>query len=56
MMLYQMLCNGVKREGVKAILDLASGLFCNVPFHNIRYGIMYDNWPAFYDNATLSTG
>ncbi len=34
-----MLCNGEKREGVKANLDLAYGLFCYVPLHKIRYGI-----------------
>jgi hypothetical protein len=36
---YRILCNGVNREGVKARLDLASGLFCYVPLHKIRYGI-----------------
>ncbi len=34
------LCNGVKREGVKASPGLASWLFCYVPLHNIRYGIV----------------
>jgi len=29
-----------QREGAKLSSDLASGLFCYVPFHNIRYGIM----------------
>jgi hypothetical protein len=33
------LCNGVKREGVKASPDLASELFYYVPLHKIRYGI-----------------
>ena len=36
---YRILCNGVKREGVKVSPDLASGLFCYVPLHNIRDGI-----------------
>ena len=39
MMAYGMLCNGVQLEGVKASLDLASGLFCYVSLHNIRDGI-----------------
>jgi hypothetical protein len=36
---YRMLCNDVKREGAKPCPDLVSGLFCYMPFHNIRYGI-----------------
>ncbi len=36
---YRILCNGVKREFVKASPDLASGLFYSVPLHKIRYGI-----------------
>ncbi len=36
---YRILCNGVKREDVKASPDLLSGLFCFVPLHKIRYGI-----------------
>ena len=39
MMPYRIVCNDVRREGVKASLDLASGLFCYVPLHKIRYGI-----------------
>jgi hypothetical protein len=35
----RILCNGVKREGIKASPDQASGLFCYVPLHKIRYGI-----------------
>ena len=35
---YRWLCNDVQHEGVKASLDLASGLFCYVPLHNIWYG------------------
>ncbi len=38
---YRILCNDVRREGVKASLDLASGLFCYVPLHKIRYGIKH---------------
>ena len=36
---YQILCNDVQREGVKASPDLVSGLFCYAPLHNIWYGI-----------------
>src|SRR5229473_3461491 len=39
MMPYRILCNGVKREDVKASPDLVSELFCFVPLHKIRYGI-----------------
>ena len=39
LMPYRILCNGVKREGVKASPDLAFGLFYFVPLHKIRYGI-----------------
>ena len=38
-MLYRLLCNQVQREGVKPRPDLAFGLFCYVPLHNIWYGI-----------------
>jgi polyvinyl alcohol dehydrogenase (cytochrome) len=38
---YRILCNNVKRESAKPSSDLVSGLFCYVPFHNIRYGIVY---------------
>ncbi len=41
MMPYRFLCNDVQREGVKLSSDLASGLFCYVPLHNIRYGIQF---------------
>jgi Putative DNA-binding domain len=41
MMPYRMLCNDVQREGAKPSLDRASGLFCSVPLHNIRYGIHF---------------
>jgi len=40
-----MLWNDVQREGVKLSPDLASELFCYVPFHNIWYSIM---WSSFY--------
>ncbi|SRR6266496_5172476 len=36
---YRVLCNSVKREGVKASPGLASWLFCYVPLHKFRYGI-----------------
>jgi hypothetical protein len=36
---YRILCNDVKREGVKVSSDLASGFFCYIPLHKIRYGI-----------------
>jgi hypothetical protein len=36
---YRILCNGVKREGVKVSPDLAFGLFSYLPLHKIRYGI-----------------
>jgi hypothetical protein len=39
MMPYRLLCNDVQREGVKPSPDLASGLFCYAPLHNIWYGI-----------------
>ena len=38
LMPYRMLCNDVQREGAKPSPDLAFGLFCYVPLHNIRYG------------------
>src|SRR6266699_3884762 len=38
---YRLLCNDVQREGTKPTPDLASGLFCYVPLHNIRYGILF---------------
>jgi hypothetical protein len=34
---YRILCNDVRQEGIKASLDLASGLFCYVRLHNFRY-------------------
>ena len=37
---YRIVCNGVEREGAKPSPDLVSGLSCNVPLHNIRYGII----------------
>jgi hypothetical protein len=40
MMPYRILCNDVRREGVKASPDLFFGLFCYVPLHKIRYGIL----------------
>jgi len=40
---YRILCNGVKREGVKASPNLASGLFCYVPLHKIWYDIFIMN-------------
>jgi hypothetical protein len=36
---YRILCNYVQREGAKPRPDLASGLFCYVLLHKIRYGI-----------------
>ena len=36
---YRILCNGVKREGVKVSPDLAFGLFSYLPLHKIRDGI-----------------
>jgi len=36
---YRILCKGVNREDVKASPNLASGIFCYVPLHKIRYGI-----------------
>ena len=36
---YRFLCNDVQRDGAKPSPDLAYGLFCYVPFHNIWYGI-----------------
>ena len=36
---YRILCNDVRREGVKASPDPVFGLFCYVPLHKIRYGI-----------------
>jgi hypothetical protein len=37
---YQILCNGVKREYVSTCPDQASRLFCSVPLHKIRYGVL----------------
>src|SRR6266567_4611078 len=37
---YQILCNSVKREGVKVSPDLASRLFSYLPLHKIWYGIL----------------
>ena len=42
-----MLWNDVEREGAKPNLELVSGLFCYVPFHNIRYGIV-TMWSEFF--------
>jgi hypothetical protein len=39
MMAYRILCNDVKREGVKARSGLVSWLFSSVPLHKIRYAI-----------------
>ena len=36
---YRFLCNDVQQEGVKPSPELASGLFCYVPLHEIGYGI-----------------
>jgi len=35
-----MLCNDVQRESVEPSPDLASGLFCYAPLHNIWYDIV----------------
>src|SRR5438105_3770374 len=52
---YQILCNGVKREGVKVSPDLASGLLCYVPLHNIRDGIaFYAKIVGFFDQRILA--
>src|SRR5690348_6052063 len=40
LMPYRILCNGVKREGVKVSPDVAFGLFSYLPLHKIRYGIL----------------
>ncbi len=45
MMPYRILCNVVKREGVKVSPDLASGLSSYLPLHKIRYGI-HINYPT----------
>ena len=37
---YQMLCNSVQGEGIKASPGLASWLFCYAPLHNNRYRIL----------------
>jgi len=37
---YRMLCNDLQQEGAKQSLDLASELFCCMPLHNIRDGIV----------------
>ena len=37
---YRILCNDVKREGVKASAAIVSGLLCYVALHKIRYGIV----------------
>src|SRR5712692_7392980 len=50
---YRILCNGVKREGIKASPDLASGLFCYVPLHKIRYGIEIDRSIKLYDKLVV---
>jgi len=33
------LCNDVRREGVEVRPTVASGLFCYVALHKIRYGV-----------------
>src|SRR3989442_11320793 len=43
---YRKLCNDVQREGAKLGPDLASGLFCYVPLHDIWYGILLHPYPA----------
>ncbi len=37
---YRILCNGVQQEGAKLSPALASELFCYVPLHKIRYGVL----------------
>ncbi len=39
---YRILCNDVRQEGVKANPGLVFGLFCYVPLHKIRYGIVLE--------------
>jgi len=46
---YRILCNGVKREGVKVSPDVAFGLFSYLPLHKIRYGILESDWKPFQD-------
>src|SRR6266699_3465715 len=41
---YRILCNGVQQEGAKLSPALASELFCYVPLHNIRYGVLLDSY------------
>ncbi len=41
MMPSRLLCNGVQREDVKLSPDLACGLFCYAPLHNIWYSIRF---------------
>jgi hypothetical protein len=50
-----MLCNGVKREVVKASPDLASRLFYYVPLHYIRYGINIRAQARLIKNVFLSS-
>src|SRR6266566_10027691 len=40
LMPYRILCNGVQQEGAKLSPALASELFCYVPLHKIRYGVI----------------
>ncbi len=37
---YRILCNDAQREGAKLSPELVSSLFCYVPLHKIRYGIL----------------
>ena len=53
LMPYRILCNDVRREGVKASPDLVFGLFCSVPLHKIRYGIHFV-LNAFYHERILA--
>ncbi len=39
---YRILCNGVQQEGAKLSPALASELFCYVPLHKIRYGVIWE--------------
>ena len=44
---YRMVCNDVEREGAKPSPELVPRLFCYVPLHTIRYGIV-TVWSEFF--------
>ncbi len=49
---YRILCNGVQQEGAKLSPALASELFCYVPLHKIRYGVLPQQ-PAILGDAVI---